>query len=252
MLKVNGLRNPVAQIKRFLPDAVAKERIVGRSLRGRIRDRVHPDDLAEQVVQTLSVAAVRVVAVGRVEFAVQSKMQSTAVVIRGAAQVVEVEQHHFTHARVDDIAIGSKSADPVVNRRRRRGVVDVDELVAREVRIEGKAEQLALAGRIDAECQKRRRQQHTVLDHAQLTTLLCHEQPAIRRKIHGGGIGKAVHHRHVLKPRREARGRPGGHGKPARDDDRSRREHPDVRARGSHTICELAPARRTAECRFEH
>ena len=74
-----------------------------------------------------------------------------AVVVGGAAQVVEVED--------DALRCPATATSPLAVKRltrlwiggRRGRVVDVDELVGREVRVEGDAQQAALARRVHGE-----------------------------------------------------------------------------------------------------
>jgi hypothetical protein len=87
----------------------------------------------------LRVRAVRIVADGDVQLAVGSEVDCAAVVIRGAAQIVELEQNRFA-AGNRDIAVCGETAQAIVNRRRRRRVVHVYEVVRREVRVERDAE----------------------------------------------------------------------------------------------------------------
>ena len=119
-----------------------------------------------------------------------------------AAQVVEVEDDDLA-AGHGDVAVGGEAADAIVNGGRRRRVVDVDELVGREVRIEGDAEQAALADGVDGECKKRRRQQRAVLDDAQPAALLGDEEAAVGRELHRGRTRQAA--------RDERFGEPVGH-----------------------------------------
>ena len=87
---------------------------------------------------------VRVLADGGVELAVWSECERTAIVIGGATQSVEVEQNLFAAGR-GNVAVGGKPADSIVNGRGGGRVVDVDELIGGELRIEGDAEQAAFA-----------------------------------------------------------------------------------------------------------
>ncbi len=142
--KVNGLRRPSAQIARFCAGRRAVERVVGR-------DRavgVDAQDLAEPVRERLRVGAVRVVADGDVELAVRPEVDRAAVVVGRAREVVEVEE---------DPSLPATATSPLAVKRltrlwtgeRRSRVVDVDEVVDGEVRVEGDAEQAALAGGVD-------------------------------------------------------------------------------------------------------
>ena len=85
-------------------------------------------------------------------------------------------------ARGGDVAVGREAADPVVrdaaDRARR---VDVDPAVGRERRMQGDADQSALAGRVDGDGRERRRQQRAVLDDAQRPALLGDEETPVGR-----------------------------------------------------------------------
>jgi hypothetical protein len=70
-------------------------------------------------------------------------MDRTAVVISGD-EVFQVDQDHLA-AGHGDIAVRGETADAIVNRRRARGVIEIDELVRREVRIESDPEKPPLA-----------------------------------------------------------------------------------------------------------
>ena len=72
-------------------------------------------------------------------------MQRPAVVDVRGRKVVEVEDGHLA-AGDGDVTVGRETADAIVNRRCRGGVVDVDDVIAREVGIERDAEQATLAG----------------------------------------------------------------------------------------------------------
>jgi hypothetical protein len=72
------------------------------------------------------------------------------------------------------------------------GVVDVDELVGRKVRIKGHAKQAALACGSDPQRDERRGEQCAVLHDPQRPRLLRDKKTAIRSERHGGRRGKAA------------------------------------------------------------
>ena len=71
-------------------------------------------------------------------------MNGAAVMIAGT-QVFEVDQDDFA-SRHGYIAIRGETADAIVNRRRGGRVVEINELVRAEIRIEGYAQESAFAG----------------------------------------------------------------------------------------------------------
>ena len=120
--KVNGLRRPSAQMARFRPVAVLKN---GLSV-GNGAVAVEAEHLAEQVRQRLRVGAVGVLADRRVELPVGAEGERAAVVVRGAAEVVEIEDHDLA-AGLGDVAVRGEAADAIVNSRRGRRVIDIHE-----------------------------------------------------------------------------------------------------------------------------
>ena len=64
--------------------------------------------------------------------------------IGGAAEAVEIQHNYFT-AWCGDIAGRRKSANPIVNRERGNGAINVDVVVVDEVWIERDPEQTAFA-----------------------------------------------------------------------------------------------------------
>jgi hypothetical protein len=116
------------------------EGIVGRNRTVAI-DSEH---LAEQVGHHLRVRAVRVLSDGCVQLAIRPERQRSAVVVGGAAEVVELEDHHLASGH-SGVAVGGEAADPVVYSRGRRRVINVDEVISGESRIEGDAEQPTFA-----------------------------------------------------------------------------------------------------------
>ena len=144
--------------------------------------------------------------------------------IRRAAEIVEFEDHNLA-AGLGDVAVRGEAADAIVNSRRGRSVIGIHKVIHRERRVEGHAEEAALARRVDGYRQERRRQQRTVLDHAQASALLAHEQAPVRRKLHGRWTCEAAGHLRLGESGRQGRGGSGcANGEPDRN-----REPDDVR-----------------------
>ena len=110
------------------------------------------------------------------------------------------------------VAVRGKAADAIVDGRAGGGVVDVDETVGLEVRVEGDPEQPAFPRGIHRDREERRGEQRPVLDHAQLAALLADEETTVRSELHRGRVGRqldedAVHeaarHRGRVPARRE-------------------------------------------------
>src|SRR5215204_2024648 len=116
-------------------------------------------------------------------------MDGAAVVVCGAAEIVQFENDHFTSSH-DDIAVRGKTIDTIVSRRGGNGVIEIEKVVAGKVWIESDTKQTAFATRIDIQRDERRRQKDTILNHAQAAALLANEDAAVRRDLHGGWIGE--------------------------------------------------------------
>src|SRR5438034_702818 len=103
--------------------------------------------------------------------------------IRGAAQVIQIHYDGFAayHRNILVGRIGSESTDTIVNRRRRTGVVNIDETISRVVRIEGNSQQSSFAAgrKIDSNRGERCRQQHAILNYAQSSSLLTHKDTTV-------------------------------------------------------------------------
>ena len=112
-------------------------------------------------------------------------MERAAIVIGGRAEVVEFQDNGFA-ARCGGVARRGVTADPVVSRRTRNGVIDVNVVVRGEVRIECNPKQAAFTGRIDRDAQEWCAKQRAVLDHAHLAALEADKEPSIGRKCHRG------------------------------------------------------------------
>src|SRR5436190_1713340 len=83
-----------------------------------------------------------------------------------------------------DIAICGKTTDPVVNRRRNDGVVNINKLIAGKIWIKGDSQQSTLVICRRCYCNKRSWKQNPVLDDANPALLQANEEPAIGRKVH--------------------------------------------------------------------
>jgi hypothetical protein len=126
-------------------------------------------------------------------------VDGAAVVVRRGREVVEVEDRHLA-PRDCDVARGGEAADPVMQCRRRGGVVDVDVAVRGERRVECDAEQAALAAGVDRDGQERLREQRAVLDHPETTALLGDEQSPVGSERHRRRRGEAGRDRSLGEP----------------------------------------------------
>src|SRR5262249_27122085 len=141
------------------------ERVVGwdRSI------GIDAEDLAEQAGHALRNRASNVVADGDIQLAVLPKVQRAAVVINGI-QWLQIEQDFFALG-IDRVAGDRESAQSIM-RRADRGVVEIDEMVLREVRIERGAHHTTFAGLADRESERGCREQLAILDDDDLAVLL--------------------------------------------------------------------------------
>jgi hypothetical protein len=146
------------------------------------------------------VRAVRIFADGDIQLPIRAEVQRAAIMIRGAAEVIQPQDERLA-AGDRGVTFGREPAHAVVPRGRADGVINVNEAVRAEVRIERDAEQAALAHGIDADRDERCRQQDTVLDDAKLTILLADEDPAIRREGHGCRAGDPARDKRLGEPR---------------------------------------------------
>lgn len=111
-------------------------------------------------------------------------------VVDGAPAAENIEFHDDCFAiRYSYIAVGGESSNSITRWETRRGVVDIDKVIGREIGVEGYAEQAAFSGRIDAHSHKRSRQQSPIFDHAYLSGFDGDEQPPVRSKLHCGWAG---------------------------------------------------------------
>ena len=106
---------------------------------------------------------------------------------RRCLKVVQVDNHNFT-AGQRDVAVGGEAADAVVRRISRNRVIDVNKLFVAKFGSKATPSS-ALAVRINCQGYKRRRQQRTVLDHAQLPALKTNKDTSVRRELHCGRTG---------------------------------------------------------------
>ena len=90
-------------------------------------------------------------------------MQRAGVVVGGSTQVVQFEDNDFA-AGNRDVPVGRKAADAIVDGSGRRRVVNVNELIGCEVGVKSDSQQTTLAGRIDRDRHKWRREQRPGFD----------------------------------------------------------------------------------------
>ena len=133
-------------------------------------------------------------------------MYCAAIVIGRAAQIIKIEDRYFTTRRCY-VTVCSEATDPIMNRGRRRSVVNVQELIARKARIESNSEQSTLAGGINRQRYEGRGQQSAILDHSQLACLLANKQAAIGCKGHSRRVRQTTRDERLSKTRRQS-GRP--------------------------------------------
>ena len=181
-------RERVAKPQRpdLLPGARhADERVVGRN--GTVG--VDPQQLAQQIRQSLRVGWAGVLADRDVELPVEAEVQRAAVVIGRRRQIIQIQEREAA-PRDRHVAVGRVAPDAIVGRRSRHGVVDVDILVGHEVGIERDAEEPSLSGGVDRQRKERSREQSAILDHPQVAALLAHEHPAVRSDRHRRRAGE--------------------------------------------------------------
>ena len=179
----------------------------GRGIEGVVRwngaVRVNAKHFAEQITECLGVAAVGVLADAHVQLAVQAEMQAAAVVVGGSRQGIEIEQIHLA-ARHRQVAVGGEAADAVMHHRRRGRVININEVVGGEGRVQSDADQAALPRGIDRHGDERRGQEVAgVVDYPQAAALLGHKDPPVRRRFHGGRAGQPRAERHLGEARRQ-------------------------------------------------
>ena len=198
-------RERIAQTQRpdraVLPRRRRKKRIV---LRNRTV-RVEPHDFPQHRHHRGGICGPQIVADRDVEFSIQPEMQRARVVLRRVAERGKILKHHLA-ARQRDIATRGEAAHAIVKRRRARRVINVEPAVVREVRIERDPRQPALLKTNRVHRQKRRGQQHPILEEPHAPRLLADEQPPIRRERHAGRRRELARPQQLLlhKPRRQA------------------------------------------------
>jgi hypothetical protein len=135
-------------------------------------------------------------------------MNGAAIVVGRGAQVIKLEDNNLAaslrHIRIRNVR--GKTADSVVNRSCRDGIVDVDKTIGGKVRIESDSEQAALASRCRRNSEKGSGEQRSILDHPQLSCLQANEEPAVRGKGHCGGISQPGSDLRLSETGRKCRG----------------------------------------------
>jgi len=112
----------------------------------------------------------------------------SAIVIPGCRiQRIEVEDIDLAAGNCH-IPVGGEPADLVVQVWRRHCVIQINEVIGRKTGVERDPEQAALDARIDIERHKRLGLKHAVVDDADFTSLLQHEQTAVGGEIHRRGV----------------------------------------------------------------
>lgn len=170
---------------------------------------VDAEHLPFQGAQRLRVGAIVVVTDGHEELASFAEVYGAAVVVGGAAQVVEPEDE--PRAACDGpVAVRGNANHPVVCRvggRRLPRVVEVDVVIIGEGRVEGDAQQAALArGVYLARDIYERRQGPVRLQHPKHAALFGHEEPALWRKVHRRRVREAADDPRVCETVRDGRG----------------------------------------------
>ena len=132
-------------------------------------------------------------------------MDRAAIVIGGAAQIIQVEDSHLAPC-LRDVGIRDargKTADAIMGRWRRGGVINVNKPVGGKIRIESDAQKSTLAECGGGDRGKRSREQGSAADHAQGSCLLADKEPAIRGERHRRGIGQPGRNLDLRKTGRE-------------------------------------------------
>lgn len=151
-----------------------------------------PENLAEQIRQGLGVRSVGVFSHRDIQLAIRAEVNRAAVMIRGAAQIVEPEEQFFT-SRQGHVALCPEAHDAIMPGRSVRRVIQVDKAIRPEIGIESHAEQSALTRGVHIKGDEWRREQRAILDHAKLPGLLTDENPSVwsngRRRWSGQTTG---------------------------------------------------------------
>jgi hypothetical protein len=95
-----------------------------------------------------------------------------------ATEIIQLENNRLA-ARNGDIAIRSETADAVVGRTSRNGVIDVNKLVVGKIGIEGHTQESTLAAGSSRHRDKRSWQQRSLADNAQGSSLLADKEAAV-------------------------------------------------------------------------
>src|SRR5262249_26277300 len=109
---------------------------------------IDAENFSQTIAQRLRVGAVSILTDTGVQLAVRSKMDRATIMIRGVAQVVEIDQDELAVSR-GDISGCREPTYTIMRRGTMHGVIKVNEMVACEIRIERHAEKPSLAVRID-------------------------------------------------------------------------------------------------------
>src|SRR5882724_12443607 len=112
-------------------------------------------------------------------------MNRAAIVICGAGQVIQIHQGYLAIGS-GDVAVRGEAAYPIMNGRTSGCVINVDELVRTEIRIEGHSEQSSFAIGVDRQRNKRRREKRAILNDPELAGFDTNEEPSVVREGHRG------------------------------------------------------------------
>src|SRR5262249_161179 len=119
-------------------------RAVKRVVGGNGSIGIDAKQLALQTAERLSILRDDVIAHPDVKFAIRPEMQGASVVSdRPGEKIVNLQNRHFT-ARRRHVAARRKATYAVVRPRGRGGVINIDELIPREVRVRCHSEQAVL------------------------------------------------------------------------------------------------------------
>ena len=119
-----------------------------------------------------------------VQLAVRAEVDGAAVVLSQRRQWIDVEQDGLGR-RIGGVADDGEAADAVVSDGCRRGVVQIDEAIRRERRVERDTVEAPLAVAVDGQRDHRVRQQRAVLDLSELTALERDEDAIVGSNRHG-------------------------------------------------------------------
>ena len=118
---------------------------------------------------------------------------ATLVPAEWAHRVIKLEDNYLA-GRIRHGWTGNETADAIVWNGCPRRVVNVEEIVRSEIRIERDTEQPVLTHRVGVHREIRGRAQHPVFDHAYLAALLANEYAAIRQQLHARDARHAGRH----------------------------------------------------------